>query len=97
MFGLAFYEANNDKLKVATVNGVKASVDTVASGKYPVSRPLFFYVKKQHLGMVPGLREYVKFFTSTKMIGEDGPLAEYGLVPLPEKEFNDLQKIVKGM
>jgi phosphate transport system substrate-binding protein len=97
VFGLAFYEANNDKLKVATVNGVKASVDTVASGKYPVSRPLFFYVKKQHLGMVPGLREYVKFFTSTKMIGEDGPLAEYGLVPLPEKEFNDLQKIVKGM
>jgi phosphate transport system substrate-binding protein len=97
VFGLSFYENNTDKLNVATVNGVKASVETIASGKYPVSRPLFFYVKKQHLGSITGLKEYVKFFASSRMIGNDGPLAEYGLVPLPKNEYNDLQKLVKGM
>ena len=62
VFGLAFYENNADKLKVATVNGVVPSTETIAAGKYPVSRPLFFYVKKAHLGVIPGLKEYVEFF-----------------------------------
>ena len=53
MFGLSFYENNTDKLKVATMSGVAPSVETVASGKYPVSRPLFFYVKKAHIGVIP--------------------------------------------
>ena len=83
VFGLSFYENNTDKLKVATMSGITPSVETIATGKYPVSRPLFFYVKKAHIGVIPGLKEYVEFFTSTKMIGEDGPLAEYGLVPMP--------------
>ncbi len=65
VFGLAFYENNADKLKVATVGGVVPSTETIASGEYPVSRPLFFYVKKAHLGVIPGLKEYVEFFTST--------------------------------
>jgi phosphate transport system substrate-binding protein len=86
VFGLSFYENNADKLKVATVSGVKPSVETVAAGKYPVSRPLFFYVKKTHLGVVPGLKEYVEFFLSDQVIGPDGPLAEYGLVPMPDAE-----------
>jgi len=86
VFGLSFYENNADKLKVATVKGVSPSVETVASGEYPVSRPLFFYVKKAHLGVVPGLKEYVEFFLSDQMIGPDGPLAEYGLVPAPDAE-----------
>ncbi|MGE3246092.1 MAG: PstS family phosphate ABC transporter substrate-binding protein [Beijerinckiaceae bacterium] len=97
VFGLSFYENNTDKLKVATVNGVKPSVDSVASGKYPVSRPLFFYVKKAHVGTIPGLKEYVQFFTSAKMIGAEGPLAEYGLVPLPKAEFDALQNHIKAM
>lgn len=86
VFGLAFYENNMDKLKVATVNGVTPSVETISSGEYPVSRPLFFYVKKAHLGAVPGLKEYVDFFLSDQMIGPDGPLAQYGLVPAPDAE-----------
>lgn len=86
VFGLAFYENNADRLKVATVGGVTPSTETIASGEYPVSRPLFFYVKKAHLGVVPGLKEYVEFFLDEQMIGPDGPLAEYGLVAAPDAE-----------
>lgn len=86
VFGLAFYENNADKLKVATVSGVTPSTETIAGGEYPVSRPLFFYVKKAHLGAVPGLKEYVGFFLSDDMVGPDGPLAQYGLVAAPDAE-----------
>jgi phosphate transport system substrate-binding protein len=96
VFGLSFYENNKDKLKVATVNGVEPSLETVASGKYPVSRPLFFYVKKAHLGVIPGLKEYAEFFTSDKILAADGPLVEYGLVPLPDAERKEVQDLVKS-
>ncbi|MHA7969627.1 PstS family phosphate ABC transporter substrate-binding protein [Rhizobium sp. CAU 1783] len=86
VFGLSFYENNADKLKVATINGITPSVETVASGEYPVSRPLFFYVKKAHLGVIPGLKEYVEFFLDDQMVGPEGPLAAYGLVPAPDAE-----------
>ena len=58
VFGLSFYENNTDKLKVATMDGVTPSTETIASGEYPVSRPLYFYVKKAHIGVIPGLKEY---------------------------------------
>jgi phosphate transport system substrate-binding protein len=96
VFGLAFYENNTDKLKVATINGVAPSVETIASGKYPVSRPLFFYIKKAHIGVIPGLKEYSEFFVSDRMIGSKGPLADYGLVPLPDSERAAVQQIVKN-
>lgn len=86
VFGLSFYENNADKLKVATVDGITPSTETIASGEYPVSRPLFFYVKKAHLGVVPGLKEYVEFFLDDQMIGPDSPLADYGLVAAPDAE-----------
>ncbi|GAA4663294.1 PstS family phosphate ABC transporter substrate-binding protein [Bartonella pachyuromydis] len=86
VFGLSFYQNNADKLKVADINGVAPTVETISSGQYPVSRPLFFYVKKAHLGIVSGLREYVDFFLSDQMIGPDSPLAEYGLIVASEKE-----------
>ncbi len=86
VFGLSFYENNADKLKVATVNDIVPTVETIAKGEYPVSRPLFFYVKKAHLGVIPGLKEYVEFFLSDQMVGDEGPLADYGLVPAPEAE-----------
>ncbi|KQZ80879.1 phosphonate ABC transporter substrate-binding protein [Mesorhizobium sp. Root157] len=86
VFGLAFYENNADKLKVATVGGISPSVETIAKGEYPVSRPLYFYVKKAHLGVVPGLKEYVDFFLDDQMVGPDSPLAEYGLVAAPDAE-----------
>ena len=62
------------------------STATIAEGTYPVSRPLFFYVKKAHLGVIPGLKEYVEFFLSDDMVGPDSPLALYGLVPAPDAE-----------
>lgn len=92
VFGLSFYENNADKLKVATVNGVVPSTETIASGEYPVSRPLFFYVKKAHLGVIPGLKDYVAFFTSDDMIGPDSPLADYGLVAAPDAERENVRK-----
>lgn len=86
VFGLSFYENNADKLKVATMSGIVPSVETISTGEYPVSRPLFFYVKKAHLGVVPGLKEYVEFFLDDQMVGPESPLAEYGLVPAPDAE-----------
>jgi phosphate transport system substrate-binding protein len=84
VFGLSFYQNNTDKLKVATMNGVVPDAATIAAGDYPVSRPLYFYVKKAHLGVIPGLKEYIEFFVSDDMAGPDGPLAAYGLVSDPE-------------
>jgi phosphate transport system substrate-binding protein len=95
VFGLSFYENNADKLKVSTINGIQPTVETVAKGEYPVSRPLFFYVKKAHLDSVPGLKEYVEFFTSDQMIGPDSPLAEYGLIPAPDAEREAVRAVVK--
>ena len=84
VFGLAFYENNTDKLKVATMSGIEPTTATIASGEYPVSRPLFFYVKKAHIGVIPGLKEYAQFFISNDLAGPSGPLANYGLVSDPE-------------
>ena len=84
VFGLAFYENNTDSLKVATMGGVAPSTETIASGEYPVSRPLFFYIKKAHIGVVPGVKEYAQFFMADEIAGPGGPLANYGLVPDPE-------------
>jgi phosphate transport system substrate-binding protein len=84
VFGLSFYENNQDSLKVATMGGVEPSTETIASGEYPVSRPLFFYIKGAHLGVIPGLKEYAEFFVSDDVAGPGGPLSEYGLTPDPE-------------
>ncbi|MEO8531579.1 MAG: substrate-binding domain-containing protein [Deltaproteobacteria bacterium] len=84
VFGLSFYQNNTDKLKVATMKGIVPSTETISSGTYPVSRPLYFYVKTAHFGVIPGLKEYVSFFLSDEIAGPNGPLAEYGLVSDPE-------------
>jgi phosphate transport system substrate-binding protein len=84
VFGLSFYENNTDVLKVATMNGVTPSTETIASGEYPVSRPLYFYIKGAHIGVIPGLKEYASFFVSNDIAGPNGPLADYGLVSDPE-------------
>ena len=83
VFGLAFYENNTDKLQVATMSGVMPSTESIAEGVYPVSRPLYFYIKKAHIGVVPGVKEYAEFFVSDEIAGPDGPLADYGLVSDP--------------
>ncbi|TYB90961.1 substrate-binding domain-containing protein [Oceaniovalibus sp. ACAM 378] len=92
VFGLSFYENNTDKLQVATMGGVTPSTETVSSGEYPVSRPLFFYIKKAHIGVIPGLKEYAEFFVADEIAGPDGPLAEYGLVSDPE--LSDTQTMI---
>jgi phosphate transport system substrate-binding protein len=86
VFGLSFYENNTDVLKVATMSGVSPSTETIASGLYPVSRPLYFYIKGAHIGVIPGLKEYASFFVSDDIAGPNGPLANYGLVSDPELE-----------
>ncbi|MEY2924977.1 MAG: hypothetical protein RLZZ337_1525 [Bacteroidota bacterium] len=84
VFGLSFYQNNMSKLEVTTVSGVFPTVEAIANGEYPISRPLYFYVKNAHLDVIPGLREYIEFFVSDEMVGPNSPLAEYGLVPDPE-------------
>ena len=86
VFGLSFYESNRDRLKVATVSGVAPSVETVLSGEYPVSRPLFFYVKGDHIGVIPGLQEYALYFLSDAVSGFGSPLEAAGLIPLSDEE-----------
>lgn len=84
VFGLSFYQNNTDKLRVATMGGVIPTTESISAGDYPVSRPLFFYVKLAHMDVIPGLKEYVEFFLSDDMAGPNGPLAAYGLVSDPE-------------
>ncbi|WP_368183584.1 substrate-binding domain-containing protein [Aestuariibius sp. HNIBRBA575] len=84
VFGLAFYENNTDALKVATMSGVVPSTESISTGEYPVSRPLYFYIKAAHIGVIPGLKEYAQFFMADEIAGSEGPLAEYGLVADPE-------------
>ena len=84
VFGLAFYQNNTDTLQVATMSGIEPTVDTIASGEYPVSRPLYFYIKAAHIGVIPGVKEYASFFVSDDIAGPFGPLAAYGLVSDPE-------------
>ncbi len=84
VFGLSFYENNTNKLQVAPMSGVVPTTDSIASGDYPVSRPLYFYIKAAHIGVIPGVKEFAEFFVSDDIAGPDGPLAEYGLVSDPE-------------
>ncbi len=84
VFGLAFYENNTDKLQVATMSDVVPSTESIASGDYPVSRPLYFYIKAAHLDLIPGLQDFADFFVSDDIAGPGGPLAEYGLVSDPD-------------
>ncbi|ADO41348.1 substrate-binding domain-containing protein [Ketogulonicigenium vulgare] len=84
VFGLSFYENNTDTLRVATMSDIEPTVEAIATGTYPVSRPLYFYIKKAHIGVIPGLKEYAEFFMSDDMAGPAGPLAQYGLVSDPE-------------
>ena len=86
IFGFSFLDQNTDKMQGSHVDGVQPTFDAIADGKYPVSRPLFFYVKKAHVGVIPGIQEYLNEFTSDKAWGEDGYLAEKGMIPMPDAE-----------
>ena len=90
VFGLSFYDQNRDSLKVATMSGITPSLETIASGEYPVSRPLYFYVKGEHIGTIPGIEEFVQFFLSDQMAGLGGTLEGAGLIPAPAEETADV-------
>jgi len=92
VFGLSFYENNTDKLRVATFQGVVPTRETIASGKYRVSRPLFIYVKTQHYGSTPGLQEFVQYMVSDDLAGPNGIMVEAGLVSDPK--LADIQSSV---
>jgi len=97
IFGYSFLDQNKDKVQGVAIEGVVPEFDAIASGKYPVSRPLFFYVKKAHVGVIPGLKEYMTEFTSTKAMGSDGYLAERGLIPLSTAERNESLKAATSL
>ncbi len=97
IFGFSFLEENGDKVQGSQVDGVTPTFETIASGDYPVSRPLYFYIKRAHVGKIPGIQEYAVEFTSNKAMGEDGYLPERGLIPLADEELKKVQADVKAM
>lgn len=86
VFGYSFLDQNADKLKGSTVGGVEPTFENIAAGDYPVSRSLYFYIKKAHVGVIPGIMEYATEFVSEDASGEEGYLAEKGLIPLSASE-----------
>jgi phosphate transport system substrate-binding protein len=86
VFGFSFLDQNLDKVQGSKINGVSPEFETIASGDYPLSRPLFFYVKKAHAGVIPGIKEYIAEFTSDKAWGDEGYLTDKGLIPMPKEE-----------
>ncbi len=94
IFGYSFLMENDDKVKGAKVNGVTPTPKTISSGKYPISRSLFFYTKNSHASKVPAMAEYVKMFMSEDMIGKDGILGEIGLIALPDSTRESIRNSV---
>jgi phosphate transport system substrate-binding protein len=86
IFGFSFLDQNMDKLQGSFVDGVQPTFDAIADGEYSLSRPLFFYVKKAHADVIPGMKEYLQEFTSEKAWGPDGYLSEKGMIPMPDAE-----------
>jgi phosphate transport system substrate-binding protein len=86
IFLFSFLDQNTDKIHGSVVDGVAPTFEAIASGDYPVSRPLFFYVKKAHVDKIPGVRQYLREFTSDKAWGPDGYLSEKGMIPMPDDE-----------
>jgi len=87
IFGFSFLDQNSDVVQGSNVNGEDPTFENIADGAYPVSRPLYFYAKKAHVGTIPGIAEYLAEFTSEKAMGEDGYLSDRGLIPLPADEY----------
>ena len=97
IFGFSFLDQNNDQVKGAKINGVNPTFDAIADGEYKISRSLFFYVKKDHIGIIPGIQEFLLHFVSEDTIGEDGYLIDKGLIPLPEDELMKYQNDAKSL
>lgn len=97
IFGFSFLDQNNDKVHGSLIEEKEPTFEAIADGSYPVSRPLFFYVKKAHVGTIPGIEEFLAEFTSERACGEEGYLADKGLIPMPEEERNKFAADVKNL
>jgi phosphate transport system substrate-binding protein len=97
IFGFSFLDQNSDKVQGSIVEGKEPTFEAIAAGEYPVSRPLFFYVKKAHIGAIPGIAEYLAEFTSEKAWGSEGYLADKGLIPMPEAERKSVADAVQKL
>ena len=97
IFGFSFLDQNTEKVKGAKVDGIEPTFDAIADGDYPVSRPLFFYVKKAHVDVIPGLRGFLREFTSARAWGDEGYLADRGLIPMPAEERNQVFAAVRDL
>ncbi len=97
IFGFSFLDQNGDRIQGSLVDGEDPTFENIAAGKYPVSRPLYFYVKKAHVGVVPGMEGFLAEFSSDKAWGEEGYLSDKGLIPMPEEERKAFATDVKGL
>ncbi len=97
IFGYSFLEENLNKVKGISIDGKKPTYETIVSGEYKVARPLYVYIKKQHVGVIPGLAEFVAEYASEKAMGEEGYLAAKGLVPLKAKDRKVVEASAKEM
>jgi len=97
IFGFSFLDQNMEKVKGSLIDGVAPTFDVIADGVYPVSRPLFFYVKKAHVDVIPGLRGFLREFTSERAWGEEGYLSDRGLIPMPDAERGEVAAAVRNL
>jgi phosphate transport system substrate-binding protein len=100
VFGFSFLDQNADKLQGHKIDGVEPTFENIASGDYGVSRSLFIYAKKEHVGVIPGMAEFIAEYTSDGAWGPDGYLADKGLIPLPDAmraSVAEAAKALKGM
>jgi len=97
IFGFSFLDQNKEKVKGASIDGVVPTFDAIANGDYPVSRPLYFYAKKAHVDVIPGLRGYLREFTSERAWGEEGYLSDRGLIPMPDAERRSVAADVRDL
>ena len=97
IFGYSFLEENADKIKALKIDGISPNFETISNAKYTAARPLFIYVKKAHIGVIPGLKEFMEEYVSNKAIGEEGYLSDRGLVSLDPSELAKTRADVKSM
>ena len=97
IFGFSFLDQNSDKIQGSKINGIEPEFDAIADGEYGVSRSLFFYVKAAHAGVVPGIEAYLAEFSSDKAWGEEGYLADKGLIPMPAEERTQFRKAATSL
>lgn len=97
IFGFSFLDQNADMVHGSIIDGNEPTFEAIAAGEYVISRPLYFYVKKAHIGIVPGIEEYLNVFVSEDTIGPDGYLLDKGLIPLADEQYEAMSSGAKAL